>query len=136
MAKESLATSIPRVLLGLIFLTGSVDGFYYVFMHKELMHFPETAVAHQFTTALKDSGFFWPFMKTVQLIGGISLLFNLYARAGFLLLLPVITTIILFHFMINLPGAIFGMVLLVLSAWLGARYLKTYKTLIQAAPQV
>jgi putative oxidoreductase len=133
MTKEPLMTMIPRIILGLIFLSGSIDGFYYVFVGHELLHFPETAQAHRFTEALRTSGFFWPFMKTIQLLGGLSLLFRFYAPIGFLLLMPVITTIVLFHFIINWPGAAFGVVLVVISGWLLLRYLAVYRSYFSVA---
>jgi putative oxidoreductase len=133
MLPEKLSTKIPRLIMALIFISGSIDGFYYVFMGTELIHFPETEQAHKFTEALRTSGFFWPFMKSIQLIGGLSLLFRLYAPFGFALLIPVITTIVLFHFIINWPGAIFGVVLVVFSAWLLFEYRTIYGDFLKRA---
>jgi putative oxidoreductase len=133
MEREPWSTAIPRILLGLVFVSGSIDGFYYVFMGKELIHFPETELAHQFTTALRTSGFFWPFMKSIQLIGGLSLLFRFYPVIGFMLLVPIITTICLFHFIINPPGLIFGIVLVVLSLWLAYAYRAVLKGFVQGS---
>jgi putative oxidoreductase len=136
MSTETLRTKIPRILLGLIFLSGSIDGFYYVFMGTELIHFPESEQAHRFTEALRTSGFFWPFMKTIQLIGGLSLLSRYYAPIGFLLLMPVITTIVLFHFLINWPGFAFGVVLVVLSLWLMFEYRQIYGNFLRSTRSV
>jgi putative oxidoreductase len=131
MTRSDFLTRLPRLLLGLIFVLGAIDGFYYVFVGHELIVFPETEVAHQFTHALRTSGFFWPYMKTLQLIGGLSLLTNILAPVGFLLLLPIIVTIILFHFVINWPGAIFGVVLLALSVTLFFQYMWFFRRLLR-----
>jgi putative oxidoreductase len=129
---ESRITKIARILLGLIFISGSIDGFYYVFVGEELIHFPETANAHHFTQALRDSGFFWSFMKVIQLTGGLLLLSRTYSPVGFLLLLPVISTIVLFHFIINWPGFIFGIVLCVLSLCVTVGFWPRYRAALLA----
>jgi putative oxidoreductase len=133
---EPMSTKIPRIVLGLIFVSGSIDGFYYVVTGHELLHFPETTKAHIFTEGLKNSGFFWPFMKSIQLFGGLSLLFRYFAPIGFLLLMPVIATIVLFHFTINPPGAIFGFVLVIVSGALLAGYFKEYREFVRKMADV
>lgn len=128
---DGVMTAIPRLLLGLIFVTGSIDGFYYVFTHTELIKFPTSPKGAAFVEGLRAADFFWPFMKTLQLLGGLSLTFRIFPAVGFLILVPIITTIVLFHFTINRPGIIFGVVLVVLSTWLFQRYKSDYARLLE-----
>lgn len=63
-----------------------------------------------FERALKETGFFWPLMKTVQLAGAVLLLSNRAPALGLALLVPIVTVIVFFHAVLNpsgLPMAVF-----------------------------
>ncbi len=47
----------PRILLGLIFLVGAVDGFAWIFTGQHLIHPPTSAAGLRFEDGLKASGF-------------------------------------------------------------------------------
>lgn len=55
-------------------------------------------------TALQNSGFLWPLLKTVNLVGGLSLLLNVAPAFGLALIAPVMTVIVLFHLVLNPQG--------------------------------
>ena len=103
--KHPVLVAAPRILLGLIFLVGAIDGFSFVFTGAHLIHRPTSDSGLAFEAGLKAAGFFWPLMKTVELIGALCLLTNKAPALGLALLSPIMTVIVLFHFVLN-PGGI------------------------------
>ena len=79
--------------------------------------------------ALKETGFFWPFMKTVELIGALCLLTNRAPAFGLAILSPLIAVIVLFHVFLNPQGIPLALVLLVCMALLYRAYAPRYASL-------
>lgn len=100
-----LVDAVPRFVLGGIFLIGAIDGFAFIFTGSHLIHPPTSAQGLAFEAALKDSGFFWPLMKTIELIGALLLLSNRAPALGLALLAPLMVVIVLFHAALN-PGGL------------------------------
>jgi DoxX. len=69
------ATLIFRILLGFIYLVFGLDYFLH-FIPYQPHHTGRVAA---FKDALLGAGYFYPMLKSIQIIGGISLLTNLYA---------------------------------------------------------
>ena len=122
--KYFLIETTPRVVLGLIFLVGSIDGFWFLFTGTHFIHPPMSDRAMEFAAALGVAGFFWPLMKSIQFIGALSLLSNRAPAFGLLLLAPIMTIIVLFHFFLNPQGipmavllAVCGLLLLRAYRW-------------------
>ena len=103
--KTTLMVSAPRILLGAIFLIGAIDGFAFILTGNHLIHPPTSAEGLAFEAALKETGFFWPLMKSVELIGALLLLTNRAPALGLALLAPIMTVIVLFHAVLN-PGGL------------------------------
>jgi uncharacterized membrane protein YphA (DoxX/SURF4 family) len=86
-----IASSIARVLLGLIFATFGLNGF---------LHFipmpPPSGLAGQFLGVLFVSHYLVP-VFLVQLVGGALLLANRFVPLALAVLAPVIVNILLFH---------------------------------------
>lgn len=112
--------TLPRVALGALFLVASIDGFFYIFSGSHLIHPPTSASGIAFEDALKTSGFFWPFLKTVELVGALCLLTNRAPAFGLMLLAPIMAVIVLFHLVLN-PGGLPMAVLLVVCGGLLVR---------------
>lgn len=112
--------TLPRVVLGALFLGASIDGFFYIFSGSHLIHPPTSASGIAFEDALKTSGFFWPFLKTVELVGALCLLTNRAPAFGLMLLAPIMAVIVLFHLVLN-PGGLPMAVLLVVCGGLLVR---------------
>ena len=104
-SKQILMVSAPRILLGGIFLIGAVDGFAFILTGSHLIHPPTSAQGLAFEAALKESRFFWPLMKGVELVGALLLLSNRAPALGLALLAPIMTVIVLFHAVLN-PGGL------------------------------
>lgn len=99
MSKAMFLSTIPRVLLGIIFLIFGIDGFVYVFTGSSLIVPPVSEAGGQFIASLQASGFFWPFMKTIYIVAALCLLTNRAPALGIALLIPIIAVIILFQFL-------------------------------------
>lgn len=126
-----LTVDVPRVLLGLLFLVSAVDGLAWVFTGHNVINPPTSAAGHRFEDALKESGFIWPLMKTIDLVAALGLLFNRAPAAALLLLLPIITVIILFHLVLNPGGTPVAIVLAILTGMLLFAYRDRYAALLR-----
>jgi putative oxidoreductase len=74
--KNILLCTVPRILLGLIFLLGAIDGFSFIIYGSHLIHPPTSDRGLAFEAGLKAAGFLWPLMKSIELIGALCLLTN------------------------------------------------------------
>lgn len=110
--KTLLTDLVPRLFLGGIFLLGAMDGFAFIFSGTHLIHPPTSPEGLAFEAALKDSGFFWPLMKTVELIGALLLVSNRAPALGLALLAPIMTVVVLFHATLNPAGLPLAIVLI------------------------
>ena len=88
-----LTVDVPRILLGLLFVFSAVDGFLWIFTGQNLIHPPTSDIGLRVEAALKESGFVWPLMKSIDLLAGLALLFNRAPALALLALLPIITVI-------------------------------------------
>ena len=86
-----IASTIARVLLGLIFVTFGLNGFLN-FIHMP----PPTGLAGQFLGVLFASHYLVPIFA-FQLVGGALLLANRFVPLALALLAPVIVNILIFH---------------------------------------
>ena len=111
-------STLPRLILGGIFLVGAIDGFSFIFTGHHLIHPPTSDRGLAFEAGLEASGFFWPLMKTVELIGAVCLLTNRAPAFGLALLAPLMTVIVLFHAVLNPDGLPLAAVLIVCGALL------------------
>jgi putative oxidoreductase len=103
-----IATSIARILLGLLFLVFGLNGF---------LHFipmpPPSGLAAQYMGVLSVSHYM-VLVFLVQVIGGALLLANRFVPLALILLGPVLVNILLFHSLMapaGLPLALFATVL-------------------------
>jgi putative oxidoreductase len=118
-------------VLGIVFLTGAIDGFAFITTGNHLIHPPTTERGLQFEAALKNAGFLWPLMKTVELIGAGCLLTQRAPALGLALLSPVMAVVVLFHGLLNPPGLPIAAVLLVCGSLLLRAYAPRYSRLLE-----
>lgn len=88
--------TLPRWGLGWLFLLAALDGWMWIFYKHHLYHPPTAVRGLAMEKALKETGFFWPLMKTIELIGGLSLVSNTAPAIGLALLMPMMTAIVFF----------------------------------------
>ncbi len=129
--RNILLVTVPRVLLGLLFLVSAIDGFWWLATGAHLIHPPTSERGVAFETALQNAGFFWPLLKTVNLTGALSLLLNIVPAFGLALLAPVMTVIVLFHLVINPQGIPVAIILVVLGSLLVWAYRERYAVLFR-----
>jgi putative oxidoreductase len=113
-----LLIHIPRVLLGLIFLVGAIEGFTFILTGNHLIHPPTSEEGAAFEAALHRSGFLWPLMKTVELIAAFCLLSNRAPAFGLALVMPIMAVIVLFHAVLNPAGLPIALLLIAAGALL------------------
>jgi uncharacterized membrane protein YphA (DoxX/SURF4 family) len=117
------ATSIARILLGVIFVVFGLNGF---------LHFlPQPAMppaAGAFFGALAASGYMLPLIFATQVVGGTLLLFGL-VPLGVLVLAPVIVDIVGFHVFLAPDGLPLALVVTALALFLAWVHREAYRPL-------
>jgi hypothetical protein len=111
-----------RYVLGVIFLFGAVDGALYLLFGIYIHGKPREA----FLIALEQAKYFWAFLKSIQLVGAVSLLFNYKPALGVALLIPIASVMCLFY-IFDLPGFIpLGLIIAISMLALCRAYYKSY----------
>jgi hypothetical protein len=111
-----------RYVLGVIFLFGAVDGALYLLFGIYLHGKPREA----FLIALEQAKYFWAFLKSIQLVGAVSLLANYKPALGVALLIPISSVMCLFY-LFELPGFIpLGSIIAIAMIILCRAYYKSY----------
>lgn len=112
-----LATHVARIALGLIF---TVFGANYFFHFIPMHEMPE--VAGKFMMGLGASGYFFPFMKTVEIVCGVLLLAGVYVPLALTVLAPIVVNIFLFHLFLAPGGMAVSVALLALELFVAWSY--------------
>ncbi|MDB4922483.1 DoxX family membrane protein [Mucilaginibacter sp.] len=121
---------ISRILLGFIYLVFGLDFFLHFIPYQPL----HTGKAGAFIAGLKGTGYFYPMLKIVQIIGGISLIINRYVPFFAVVLFPVSLNVLLFHTFLVPSGWLMGVTLIVPNLLLGYAYRKYYSGMFVATP--
>ena len=104
---RSKLPTAARIVLGLVFFVFGLNGF---------LHFlpmpPMSGPPAEFMGALGATGYMFPLIKGVEVIGGLLLLLGRYVPLALTLLAPIIVNIVAFHVFLA-PGSVGMMVLLV-----------------------
>jgi putative oxidoreductase len=124
------ATIIFRILLGFIYLVFGLDYFLH-FIPYQPMH---TGNAATFKEGLKASGYFYPLIKSIQIVGGVSLLINRYAPFFAVVLFPISLNVLLFHTILVPSGWLMGVFLIVPNLFLGYAYRSYYNGMFIKKP--
>jgi putative oxidoreductase len=127
-----VAVLIARILLGLIFVVFGLNFFLHFYMPVVKMSPEATA----FSGGLFGSGYFFPYMKVIEIVSGLFLLLNRYTAFFLLTLLPISLNVFLFHTILAPAGAPVGITVLVLNVFLCIGYFKYYKSVFTAKPTV
>jgi putative oxidoreductase len=128
-----IAVLIARVLLGLIFVVFGLNFFFhFITMAQPPMSAPATA----FSGGLFGSGYFFQYMKVIEIASGLFLLINRYTALFVVILFPISLNIFLFHAILVPSGVPLGTIVLLLNLFLGFAYRKYYSSLFTATPAV
>jgi uncharacterized membrane protein YphA (DoxX/SURF4 family) len=122
---KSIAATAARVVLGLI---------YFVFGLNFFFHFiptppPAGGVADAFTGGLFQSGYFFPFLKGLEIILGALLLARLFVPLVLVVLAPISINILLFHIFLAPGGAFMSILIVAVNIYLAWVYRDYYKQL-------
>jgi uncharacterized membrane protein YphA (DoxX/SURF4 family) len=97
-------TIISRIILGFIYLVFGLDYFFH-FIPYEPNHTGKVAA---FKAALMSVGYFYPMIKSIQIVGGLSLLINRYAPFFAVVLFPISVNVFLYHTILVPSGWLMG----------------------------
>jgi putative oxidoreductase len=126
-SKRNLGTKIAQIVLGLMFLVFGLNGF---------LHFiptpPPSGPSGDFAIALFKTGYFFPFLKGVEVLCGILLLVNRFASLALLILAPIIINIFLFHAFLVIEGLPMSIILVILLGYLAWTRKDAYKHILTA----
>jgi putative oxidoreductase len=121
---------IARCGLGFIYLVFGLDYFSHFIPYQPL----HTGKPGALVAGLKGTGYIYPMMKTIQILGGLSLLFNRYAPFSAVVLFPISLNVLLFHTLLVPSGWLMGVFLMVPNVFLGWAYRKYYSGMFTAKP--
>lgn len=125
-------TIILRIVPGLIYLIFGLDYFLH-FIPYQPAH---TGAAAALKNGLMAAGYLYPMMKSIQIVGGISLLINRYAPFFAVVLFPISLNVFLFHTVLVPSGWLMGVLLLFPNLFLGYAYRKYYRGLFVRKAEV
>jgi len=125
-----IATIISRILLGFIYLVFGLDYFLH-FIPYEPHHTGKVAA---FKAGLIGVGYFYPMIKSIQIVGGISLLIDQFAPFFAVVVFPISVNVFLYHTILVLFGWLMGVLLIGPNLFLGYAYLKYYHGMFVRKP--
>lgn len=126
---ERFLPTAARLVLGAIFTIFGLNGFFNFMSTPEM---PEAAGA--FLGALAASGYMFPMIKIVEIVGGVMLLLGRYVPLALVLLAPGIVNITLFHVFLAPGGLILAAVLLALELYLAWSFRDVYRPMLSSRP--
>jgi putative oxidoreductase len=129
-----IAVLIARILLGLIFVVFGLNFFFPQVLH--MIPPPMSKEATAFSGGLWGSGYFFQYMKVIEIVSGFFLLINRFTAFFVLVLLPICINIFLFHAMLAPAGVPVGTAVIVLDLFLCIAYFKYYKSVFTTVPTV
>ena len=125
-----IATIISRILLGFIYLVFGLDYFLQVIPYQP----NHTGKVAAFKAGLIGIGYFYPMLKSIQIIGGLSMLVNRYAPFSAVVLFPISLNVFLYHTILVPSGWLMGVFLIVPNLFLGYAYRKYYSAMFVKKP--
>ena len=128
-----IVTLISRIILGLLYLVFGLDYFLHFIPYQPPAH---EGAAGLFKAGLYATGYFYPMQKTIQVLGGLSLLSNRYAPLAAVVLFPISLNVFLFHTVLVPSGWLMGVLLLLPNLLLGVGWWKYYKTIFVQKAEV
>jgi putative oxidoreductase len=122
MNKLKLATTVSRIILGLPFLVFGINYFFPFAPHPELH-----GAAIDYMTGLTKAGYFWPFLRSLEILIGIALITNRFVPLALAILAPINLQILIFHLALEPQNIPMALILALLQAFLIYRYWGYYK---------
>ena len=92
---------------------------------------PPSAEAGAFMGALMKTGYVFPVIKLIELVGGIFLIAGVLVPLALTLLAPIIVNIVLLHLFLDPSGLPIGIVVLVLELFLAWAYRDSFSGVLK-----
>ncbi len=128
-----IAVLIARVLLALIYLTFGLD--YFLDFISHIVNLPSAGDrANAFFGALAAAKYFFPFLKSIEIICGLFLLINRFTAFFLVAVFPITVNICVFHICMTPTYLPLGASMLVLNLFLLYAYRKYYISLFAFKP--
>jgi len=127
-----IAVLIARILLGLIYVVFGLN----FFLHFIPMPAPTKDAAGAFEGGLFGAGYFFPFMKVIEILSGAFLLINRYTPLFTLIVFPITLNIFLFHAALAPAGLTMAGPMILFNLFLAYAYRKYYTSIFVAKPVV
>src|SRR6266700_473616 len=121
---------IARCLLGFLYLVFGLDYFLHFIPYQPL----HTGKPGALVAGLKGTGYIYPMMNSIQILGGLSLLLNRYAPFTAAVLFPTSLHVLLFHTILVPSGWLMGVILMAPNVFLGYAYRKYYHGMFTPKP--
>jgi uncharacterized membrane protein YphA (DoxX/SURF4 family) len=128
---KSKATAAARILLGLVFFVFGLNGFLQFIPQP-----PLAGAAAQFMGGLAASGYFFPVLKAVETLAGLSLLAGRFVPLTLTVLAPVVVNIVLFHVFLAPMGLPLALLVLLLEGFLAWSYRAAFRPVLAARDEV
>ncbi len=112
---NSKVTTGARILLGVIFFVFGLNGFLQFLPVPP----PSNPAAQAFMGGLFGTGYFFPFLKSTEVLMSLALLSGFYAPLALVILTPIVLNITLYHRILagGPPMDVIILVLLLTAAW-------------------
>ena len=124
---KTVLRAVPRVLLGVVML---LTGLNKIFRFAPMPHMSPALTA--FMGALKETGYFLPFIGIVEATGGALLLVNRFVPLAITILAPVLVNILGVHTFLDVRGFPLALILIVLDAYLAWANREAFRSLFVA----
>ena len=122
--------TVARILLGLVFFVFGLNGFFHFIPQP-----PPPPAAGAFAGALFASGYFFPLLKTVEVLCGVLLLSGRLVPLALTALAPIVVNIVFFHAFLHPAGLGLGVVVLALEVFLAVSYRDAFAPLLNPNAQ-
>jgi putative oxidoreductase len=133
-----ITATVARILLGLIFLVFGLNFFFNFLPHNGGGSHDAATKASAFLGGLKASGYFFYFLKSLEVLYGILLLLDVATPLVLILTAPITINIVLFHYILAPapPALVISSALLVLTIYLAAVNRAVYAPLFKRKTQL
>ncbi|MCA9626242.1 MAG: DoxX family protein [Myxococcales bacterium] len=125
---QRIAPHAARLVLGLLFTVFGLNGFLHFIPNP-----PVPEAAGSFLGALAATGYMFPLIKGTEVVAGLALLSNRFVPLALIALSPIVVNIFAFHTL--LAPAPIGVVLVLLTGYLGYAYRSHFAALFAARAQ-
>jgi putative oxidoreductase len=122
---KSISVIAARILLGLIYFVFGLNFFFHFIPSPP----PLGGVADAFTGGLFQSGYFFPMLKTMEVLLGVFLLAGIFVPLSLVILMPISINILLFHVFLAPAGSAMGIVIVLIHLFVAWAYRDYYKPL-------